>query len=93
MEDIEALFDSQNGHFIVDSENGRAMLTVHSPGKKGMPVRLTDVLARLELFRVSGFSKNVLEAIVQDADGMPHDVGIFRTGRDRRTSGDRAFPR
>ncbi|HNN60864.1 MAG TPA: FapA family protein, partial [Leptospiraceae bacterium] len=77
MEDIEALFDSQNGHFIVDSENGRAMLTVHSPGKKGMPVRLTDVLARLELFRVSGFSKNVLEAIVQDADGMPHDVGIF----------------
>ncbi|MBL8020610.1 MAG: DUF342 domain-containing protein [Leptospirales bacterium] len=77
MEDLDSLIESEDGHFIVDSNSGRALLIVYPPGKKGKAVRLTDVLARLDLFGVHGFKEAILEAIVEDADGMPHDVGLF----------------
>ncbi len=77
MEDLSNLFEAENGHFIIDSEEGRALLTVHPPGKKGRPVSFADVIARLELFGVTDYEKHIVEAIVQDADAMPHDVGVF----------------
>ncbi|MCE9600162.1 MAG: FapA family protein [Spirochaetia bacterium] len=77
MEDLDALIELEDGHFIVDSASGRALLIVYPPGSKGKAVRLSDVLARLHLFGVHGFKELVLEAIVDDADGQPHDIGVF----------------
>src|SRR5262245_1821954 len=74
---LAELLEADDGHFLVDSVDGRAILTVHSPGKKGKSVRVPDVIARLNLFGVRDFDKNEIETVVQDADGQGHDVGVF----------------
>jgi uncharacterized protein (DUF342 family) len=77
MDEIEKLIQGENGHFILDSRDGRAILTVYPGGKGGRAVQAADVEARIKLFGITGTNKAVLESIVADADSMPHDVGMF----------------
>lgn len=77
MDDIEKLIQGQNGHFILDAREGRAMLTVYPGGSGGKAVRAADVEARIKLFGISETNMALVEAIVADADAMPHDVGKF----------------
>lgn len=77
MDDIEKLIQGENGHFILDARDGRAMLTVYPGGSGGKAVRAADVEARIKLFGIKETNLALVESIVADADSMPHDVGKF----------------
>ncbi|MBX7058167.1 MAG: FapA family protein [Leptospirales bacterium] len=75
LRDIE---ESENGRFLVEERNGRALLSVFAPGARGKAVRSQDVFARLDLFKIEYADRPAIEEIVAQADGATHDVGAWR---------------
>lgn len=75
---LRDLEENENGHFLIDHQNGRAFLRVIPPGKKGRPVALKDVTARLELFQLEGYDPLHVEEIVENADGEAHDICAWK---------------
>lgn len=74
---LSEIEDSQNGHFMIEQADGKAMLKVYPPGKKGQAVAVTDVVARLELFGIRDFKKNHIEEIVFIGDAQAHAVATW----------------
>ncbi len=75
---LRDLEENENGHFLIDHQDGRAWLRVIPPGKKGRPVALKDVMARLELFQLEGYDPLHVEEIVEDADAEAHDICAWK---------------
>lgn len=72
---LRDLEDGEAGHFLVERRLDRAWLCVFPPGRNGRPVRLADVLARLELFQLASYDRLAIEEIVERADGEFHEAG------------------
>ncbi len=71
---LKELEADENGHFLIEQREGRAMLRVTPPGANGRPVKFVDVQARLDLFRLSGYDRAEIEDIVLAADGEFFDI-------------------
>ena len=76
---LDELEKSGNGHFTLEESSGRAILRVFPPGPDGRPVRLPEILARLELYNLHDVDRIEIEDIVQDADGKEYDIGEWKT--------------
>lgn len=71
----KSLEEGEKGHFTLENDDGMALLTVYPPSGGGEMVRLTDVMARLELFGIEGFDKDEIREIVENASGSPRRIG------------------
>lgn len=71
--------EKSDGFFSVESHNGRAVLTVSQAGLKGKPVTSQDVIVRLKALRIGSAELSKIKQIVEEADGRPHEIGIWQT--------------
>ncbi|MCB1139615.1 MAG: DUF342 domain-containing protein, partial [Leptospiraceae bacterium] len=74
---LKSIEDNENGHFLLENENGRAVLRIYPPGKKGRAVRKIDVEARLQLFGITDFDAAAIDEAVAAASGQPYDIGSW----------------
>ena len=74
--------DSPDGNFDLYYHDGWAHLTVHAPGESGRPVYREDVQNRMKLLRVPRISGAEISALIERADGEPHQLVEWPDGRE-----------
>ena len=77
---LKSIEENENGSFQLENSNGRAMLTISPPGKKGKMVELQDILSRIRLFGIEEFKSDEILKIIKTQDNQPHDIGIWKGG-------------
>lgn len=77
---LEDLESQENGYFQIENQKGIAYLRVTKPGSKGKKAETKDVLARLQLFGVEGYTEERIKKIVLASDGKTHEVGSWSQG-------------
>lgn len=75
---LKNLEETENGHFLLENQGGRAILRVFRPGRQGRSVKIADVLARLELFGITDYDAEYIKEIISLADGKPADIAAWR---------------
>lgn len=77
---LKDLEKNENGSFEIKGENGQAILTVYKPGKNGKTITRQEVFQRLKLFGIESYERTVVEAIIANADGKPHEIASWKKG-------------
>ncbi len=77
---LKDLDKNENGSFEIKGENGKAILTVYKPGKSGKVITRQEVFQRLKLFGIETYERGVVEAIIANADGKPHEISSWKKG-------------
>ena len=72
---LRSIEENGNGHFLLENENGRAVLRVFPAGKKGRAVRKIDIQARLDLFGLKDYDAAAIDEAVASANGAAFDIG------------------
>ncbi len=70
--------DNSDGSFRLENRNGKAYLKIFPAGRKGKPVNIGDIKARIKLFDIEGVSDKKLKSLLEKADGKEHEIGIWR---------------
>lgn len=78
---LEELEQSENGHFDLSEENGKAVLKIFNPTGKGRPVHPTDLLNRIRSMQIVTEKNVAVDRLLKHTQegkleqGTPHIIG------------------
>lgn len=78
---LEELEHSENGHFDLSEENGKAVLKIFNPTGKGRPVHATDLLNRIRSMQIVTEKNVAVDRLLKQTQegklepGTPHIIG------------------